>query len=281
MTAAEPSAPTASRLAFVGGGNMARSLIGGLIARGMPAASIAVAEPLAAARDALQRDFGVSVGAGTALSAGKADGVVLAVKPQVMREACAALAPALAPEALVISVAAGITTGQLDRWLGGSRRVVRAMPNTPAVLGAGATGLFANARCSASDRQLAETVLGAVGLTAWIDDETLMDSVTALSGSGPAYLFLLAEAMADAATAQGLPADTARALTRQTLLGAARMLAEGDEEAATLRARVTSPGGTTQAAIEAFEAGGLRELVQRALAAAQRRGVELAQSAGG
>lgn len=281
MTAAEPSAPTAARLAFIGGGNMARSLIGGLIARGMPAASITVAEPLAAARDALQRDFGVSVGAGTALSAGKADGVVLAVKPQVMREACAALAPALTPEGLVISVAAGITTGQLDRWLGGSRRVVRAMPNTPALLGAGATGLFANARCSASDRQLAETVLGAVGLTAWIDDETLMDSVTALSGSGPAYLFLLAEAMADAAIGQGLPADTARALTRQTLLGAARMLAEGDEDALTLRARVTSPGGTTQAAIEAFEAGGLRELVQRALAAAQRRGVELAQSAGG
>jgi pyrroline-5-carboxylate reductase len=281
MTAAEPSAPNASRLAFVGGGNMARSLIGGLIARGMPAACIAVAEPLAAAREALQRDFGVRITADSASAAQGADGVVLAVKPQVMREACAALAPALAPEALVISVAAGITTGQLERWLGGSRRVVRAMPNTPALLGAGATGLFANARCRTSDRQLADSVLGAVGLTAWIADEALMDSVTALSGSGPAYLFLLAEAMVDAAIGQGLPADTARALTRQTLLGAARMLAEGDDDAPTLRARVTSPGGTTQAAIETFEAGGLRELVQGALAAAQRRGVELAQSAGG
>ena len=281
MTAAESSAPTAPRLAFIGGGNMARSLIGGLIARGVPAGHIAVAEPVAAAREALQRDFGVSVGVDAASAAGSAEGVVLAVKPQVMRDVCAAMAPALAAESLVISVAAGITTAQLDSWLGGNRRVVRAMPNTPALLGAGAAGLFANARCGDADRRLAATVLGAVGLTAWIEDEALMDSVTALSGSGPAYLFLLAEAMADAAVRQGLPADTAHALTRQTLLGAARMLAEGDEDAPTLRARVTSPGGTTQAAIETFEAGGLHDLVQRALDAAQRRGVELARSAGG
>jgi pyrroline-5-carboxylate reductase len=277
MTAAPPS----PRLAFIGGGNMARSLIGGLIARGQPADRIAVAEPLDATRADLQATFGVAVAAQAADLVADADGVVLAVKPQVMRAVCASIAARLPAAALVVSVAAGITSAQLDGWLGGRRRVVRAMPNTPALLGAGASGLFANAACTASDRALAERLLGAVGLTAWISDEALMDSVTALSGSGPAYLFLLAEAMQDAATQQGLPADAARALTRQTLLGAARMLAEGEDAAATLRARVTSPGGTTQAAIEAFEAGGFRALVQRALDAAQRRGVELAQAAGG
>lgn len=278
MTAA-PASPF-PRLAFVGGGNMARSLIGGLLARGQPAAQIIVAEPQQATRTALQADFGIAVAEHPAEVVASADGVVLAVKPQVMRAVCASIAPALPPSALVVSVAAGITSGQLASWLGGARRVVRAMPNTPALLGAGATGLYANEACVAADRALAEGLLGAVGLTAWIANEALMDSVTALSGSGPAYLFLLAEAMQAAASAQGLPADAARALTRQTLLGAARMLAESDEDAATLRARVTSPGGTTQAAIETFEAGGFRALVQRALDAAQRRGGELAQAAG-
>jgi pyrroline-5-carboxylate reductase len=267
------------RIAFIGGGNMARSLIGGLLARGHAAGHMQVAEPNATARAALEQEFGVATTADNAVAASTADLVMLAVKPQVMADVCRTLAPALPRDAVAVSIAAGITSAQLDGWLGGDRAVVRAMPNTPALLGAGATGLFANPRVSAAQRAAADLVLGAVGLTVWIDDETKMDVVTALSGSGPAYLFLLAEAMQAGAQAQGLQADAARALATQTLLGAARMLDESDEPAATLRARVTSPGGTTQAAIEHFEHGGLRELVAGAIAAATRRGGELARDA--
>jgi len=176
----------------------------------------------------------------------------------------------------VVSVAAGITTGQIDRWLGGGQSVVRTMPNTPALLGAGATGLYANPAVDDGQRLAAQTLLQATGITAWIADEALMDAVTAVSGSGPAYVFLLAEAMQAAGEAQGLPPDTARRLVNQTLLGASRMLAESDEPAAALRQRVTSPGGTTQAALESFEAGGFRQLVDQAVAAATLRGRELA-----
>jgi pyrroline-5-carboxylate reductase len=176
----------------------------------------------------------------------------------------------------VVSIAAGITTAQIDRWLGGGQAVVRTMPNTPALLGAGATGLYANPAVAGDQRQAAETLMQATGITAWIPDETLMDAVTAVSGSGPAYVFLLAEAMQAAGEAQGLAPDTARRLVVQTLLGAARMLDESGDAAAVLRQRVTSPGGTTQAAVESFEAGGFRTLVDQAIAAATRRGRELA-----
>lgn len=271
-----PESPTSGAVAFIGGGNMARSLIGGLVARGQPTGAIRVAEPIEALRDALQRDFGVTCveHAGTA-----ADGAavwVLAVKPQVMREVCAQLADtAQAQRPLVISIAAGITTGQLDRWLGGGQAVVRAMPNTPALLGVGITGLHANAKTGSDQRERAAGLLEAVGPTVWIDDESRMDAVTAVSGSGPAYVFLLAEAMQAAGIAQGLTPEAARALVRQTLLGAATMLTQSDEPADVLRTRVTSPGGTTQAAIETFEAGGFRELVARAIAAATERGRQL------
>jgi pyrroline-5-carboxylate reductase len=204
---------------------------------------------------------------------------VFAVKPQVMREVCETLAPqAQATKPLVVSIAAGITAAQLDRWLGGDLAVVRTMPNTPALLGAGVTGLFANARVDAEQRLAAERLLSSAGATVWIEDEGLMDAVTAVSGSGPAYVFLLAEAMQAAGQAQGLPPEVASTLTLHTLLGAARMLAEGDADAAELRRRVTSPGGTTQAAIETFEAGGFRELVARAIANAATRGGELARA---
>jgi pyrroline-5-carboxylate reductase len=175
----------------------------------------------------------------------------------------------------VVSIAAGITSGQLDRWLGGGQAVVRAMPNTPALLGAGVTGLFANANVDAAGRAAAQALLAAAGETAWIGDEVLMDAVTAVSGSGPAYVFLLAEAMQAAAVAEGLPIEAARTLVLQTILGAARMLTEGDVDATELRRRVTSPNGTTQAAIETFEAGGFGELVARAIRAATSRGREL------
>jgi pyrroline-5-carboxylate reductase len=263
-------------LAFIGGGNMARSLIGGLIARGTPASAIRVAEPVVELRDGLVRDFGVRVFADNADAIADASTWILAVKPQVMRTVCegfAAQARTLRP--LVVSIAAGITAAQLERWLGGEVAVVRTMPNTPALLGAGVTGLFANARVDADGRARAGSLLSAAGQTVWIDDEADMDAVTGLSGSGPAYVFLLAEAMQAAGEEEGLSTDAARTLALQTILGAARMLTEGEAPPAELRRRVTSPGGTTQAAIETFEAGGFHELVARAIHAATERGRQL------
>jgi pyrroline-5-carboxylate reductase len=266
-------------LAFIGGGNMARSLIGGLVARGVPAADIRVSEPVETLRQALARDFGVTVASDNATVAQDAGTWVLGVKPQVMRMVCEALAPIAQRERpLIVSVAAGITTTQLERWLGGEIAVVRAMPNTPALLGAGVTGLFANARVSDERRERTQALLASAGTTVWIDDEARMDAVTAVSGSGPAYVFLLAEAMQAAGEAEGLSHDAARALALQTILGAGRMLVESDVEAAELRRRVTSPNGTTHAAIETFEAGGFRELVRRAVHAAAVRGKELSDA---
>ena len=267
---------TDSTIAFIGGGNMARSLIGGLVARGHGPASIRVAEPVPALRDALASDFGVRVFDNAKDAGDGAAAWLLAVKPQVMRTVCADLAPvAQAQQPVALSIAAGITAAQLERWLGGGLAVVRAMPNTPALFGAGITGLYANAATGDAQREQATNLLQAVGPTVWIDDEAQMDAVTAVSGSGPAYVFLLAEAMHAAGVAQGLPPDAARALVQQTLLGAATMLVQSSEPADVLRARVTSPGGTTQAAIEAFEAGGFRALVERAIAAATERGRQL------
>jgi pyrroline-5-carboxylate reductase len=265
-----------SSVAFIGGGNMARSLIGGLIARGTPAGEIHVSEPVDVLRDALAADFGVNTGADNAAAAGAAGLWVLAVKPQVMRAVCEALAPlAQANRPLVVSIAAGITAAQLQRWLGGDVAVVRTMPNTPALLGAGVTGLFASGEVDAAGRDRAAALLSSAGMTVWIDDEAQMDAVTATSGSGPAYIFLLAEAMEEAAVAQGLPPEAARTLVLQTILGAARMLTESGEPPAELRRRVTSPGGTTQAAVETFETGGFRALVAQAIANATERGRQL------
>jgi pyrroline-5-carboxylate reductase len=266
-------------LAFIGGGNMARSLIGGLVARGVPAASIRVAEPVDALRDALAKDFGVTVFDHKIPAVTGASTWVFAVKPQLMRPVCERLAPiAQETRPLIVSIAAGITIPQIERWLGGDLPVVRTMPNTPAQLGAGVTALVANARVDAAGRERTQTLLSATGRTMWIDDETKMDAVTAVSGSGPAYVFLLAEAMQAAGQAEGLSADAARTLASQTILGAGRMLTEIDVDAAELRHRVTSPNGTTHAAITAFEAGGFRELVARAVHAATVRGKELSDA---
>jgi pyrroline-5-carboxylate reductase len=266
------------RIAFVGGGNMARSLIGALVRGGTPSQAISVAEPNAELRALLARDFGVAVHE-TALAAAGGGGVfVLAVQPQVMKAVCAELAAGVAPaRPLVISIAAGIRTTQLADWLGGELPIVRSMPNTPALIGAGATGMIANDATSAAQREQAQAILGAAGTTVWIDDEDLMDTVTALSGSGPAYFFLLVEALEDAAVAQGMPRATARALATQTCFGAGRMLAEDGEPPTVLRERVTSPGGTTAAALEAFAHGNLRALVAGAVAAATERGRELSE----
>jgi pyrroline-5-carboxylate reductase len=268
-----------SDLAFIGGGNMARSLIGGLVARGTAADRIAVSEPQEALRAELARDFRVRTSSDNREAARGARLVLLAVKPQAMRAVCEGLT-GLARDTIVVSIAAGITCAQIARWLAHEGPIVRCMPNTPALLGAGATGLYATPATTAPQRDAAAAVLSAVGLCVWIEDEAQMDAVTALSGSGPAYVFLLAEAMQEAAAGLGLTAEAATALTRQTLLGAARMLDESGESAATLRERVTSPGGTTQAALEAFDAGGFRQLVARALAAAQQRGAAMSQQLG-
>jgi pyrroline-5-carboxylate reductase len=265
-----------NRIAFIGGGNMARSLIGGLLRTGAHAGGIVVAEPRAEACQELARDFGVATYLDNAIAAEEASLLLLAVKPQMMAKVCQQLRPVVQKRRpLIVSIAAGIRIEQLERWLGGTLPVVRCMPNTPAMIGAGATALFANGRVSAPQRAQAQHLLDAAGLTVWVDEESLLDTVTALSGSGPAYFYLLAEALENAAFAQGLPRDTARALAAQTVLGAGRMLAESGQTAATLRQQVTSPGGTTQAALESFAADGFQAMVTHAVAAATHRGGEL------
>lgn len=271
-----------SQIAFIGGGNMARSLIGGLIAKGQAPSSLRVAEPLVAQREALARDLGIIVESDNLRAVAGAEVVVLAVKPQNMADVCRNLARAdAANPPLYISIAAGIRSSNFAHWLGPDAALVRAMPNTPALIGAGACGLYANAAVTPSQRTLAERILGAAGETAWIDQESLMDAVTAVSGSGPAYFFLLMESMIDAGIEQGLDPDTARKLVLQTALGAARMAHEGSEPPHTLRQRVTSPNGTTQAALEVFESEQLRGIVSKAIARATQRGHELAAEFGG
>jgi pyrroline-5-carboxylate reductase len=276
MSANSASRIPAPDIAIIGGGNMARSLIGGLIRNGTPASSITVSEPSADLRAALARDFSVAAHADNDAAAKSADVLVLAVKPQVMKTVCAGLREIVqARRPLIVSIAAGIRIDQLDAWLGGNLAIVRCMPNTPALIGAGAAGVHANARTSAMQKELAQSILSTAGLVVWIDDEAQMDAVTALSGSGPAYFFLLVEALIEAAVAQGLPRDAAQQLATQTCLGAGRMLREDGATPAELRRRVTSPNGTTQAALESFAADDFARIVARAVAAATRRGGEL------
>jgi pyrroline-5-carboxylate reductase len=276
MSTPSPDLSACGPIAFIGGGNMARSLIGGLLSQGVDPVGLRVAEPVATLRDALAADFGVRAFERAAQAAGSARVWLLAVKPQVMRAVCEELRDsATGQRPLVISIAAGVTATQLERWLGAGQAVIRAMPNTPSLIGQGVTGLFATPGVSATQRDLAASLLRTGGPTVWIDDESLMDAVTAVSGSGPAYVFLLAEAMQAAAERHGLPPGTARLLVRQTIAGAAAMLAQSGEPAAELRRRVTSPGGTTEAAIGSFQHDGFERLVERAIEAATQRGREL------
>ncbi|WP_028238420.1 pyrroline-5-carboxylate reductase [Stutzerimonas azotifigens] len=275
---------TDSRITFIGAGNMAASLIGGLIAQGVPPQSIRAADPGAEQRARIAEQFGVATFADNAEAVAGAEVVLLAVKPQVMKPVCQALAPALEQRPLIVSIAAGITCQSLQRWLAGPQSgapaVVRCMPNTPALLRQGASGLYASAEVSPAQRALAERLMSAVGLALWLEEERLIDAVTALSGSGPAYFFLLAEAMTAAGERLGLPRETAVQLASHTALGAGRMLCESGVEAAELRRRVTSPNGTTEAAIKAFQSGGFEALVQQALDAAAARSGELAEQLG-
>lgn len=267
------------RITFIGGGNMASALIGGLLKRGGNAAEISVVELQADGRERLARDFGVRAVEAPDVEAMRCDVLVLAVKPQQMREVCAGLAPHLNSQT-VLSIAAGLRAADLSRWLGGHSRIVRAMPNTPTLIGQGVTGLYADASVSAAERTQAEQVLAAVGSTVWVGDERLIDAVTALSGSGPAYVFYFIEAMVRGGEDLGLTADQARALAIATFTGASALAAQSPESPATLRERVTSKGGTTEAALKSMAADGVGDSIVRALAAAAARGAELGDQLG-
>jgi len=257
---------------FIGGGNMASALIGGLIRTGHPAAAIQVVEPDAATRERLTREFGIAAYAG--IPTDPCDIAVLAVKPQVLRGVALAHAASLR-DALVVSVAAGIRLADLARWLGGHTRIVRAMPNTPALVGQGVTGLAASPGLSDADQRRAQSLFDAVGSSLWVDGDAGIDLTTALSGSGPAYMMLMVEALTAAGVAQGLDTPRAQQIALDTMAGAVALMRAGSERPATLRARVTSPGGTTERAIATLQDGGFEALVAAAVTAARQRAAEL------
>ena len=267
------------RIAFIGAGNMASSLIGGLLAKGLDAAQIRASDPGAETRARVSAEHGIELFADNAQAVQDADVIVIAVKPQVMKAVCQDLRAHLEPHQLLISIAAGITCTSLQNWLG-NQPLVRCMPNTPALLGKGVSGLFATAAVTAEQRQQAEDLLSAVGIAVWVDTEAQIDAVTAVSGSGPAYFFLLIEAMTDAGVKLGLPREVAKQLAEQTALGAAHMAVASDVDAAELRRRVTSPAGTTEAAIKSFQADGFAASVEKALSAAAHRSAEMAEQLG-
>ncbi len=260
---------------------MASSIIGGLIESGHPANCISAADPFPASLERLRAIAPVAVYSDNAAAVNAADIIILAVKPQVMGEATDSIAAAVrANRALVISIAAGVTIASMQARLGPAAAIVRCMPNTPALVGCGASGLFANDQASAQQREFAQLVLSAVGVTCWVDTEAELDAITALSGSGPAYFFLFLESMVDAGIELGLDAQTALRLAVQTSLGASRMAIESDVDLVELRRRVTSPGGTTERAIQSFERDGLRGIVTRAMRAAADRAAEMAREMG-
>lgn len=262
-------------IGFIGAGNMANSLVGGMIARGIRPARIWMSDPDSERLDELSRQHRVHVSTDNAEVVKRADVLVLAVKPQMMGEVCQTLKPGLGePAPLVVSIAAGVTVANLKSWLG-EVPVVRCMPNTPALVQAGTTGLYAAAGVSEEQRQLADQILGSAGLALWFETEDELDAVTAVSGSGPAYFFLMMESLIEAAKEQGLADDKARQMVLQTAWGAAQLAITSDDEPATLRRKVTSPGGTTAAALEVMEGADYRGLIKKAVAAARKRSEEL------
>lgn len=269
-----------AKIGFIGAGNMAGCLIGGLINDGVEPKNITVSDLDSGKLDSF-RARGINTTLDNNELVANNQVVVLAVKPQVMKSVIQPLAEtAQQKKPLVLSVAAGITSSDIERWLGGDLAVVRCMPNTPALVGTGATGLFANPRVSDEQHELAESILRTAGLTMWVQSEAQLDAVTAVSGSGPAYYFLLMEAMQKAGVAMGLDEEAARLLTLQTALGAAKLALEADDEPAELRAKVTSPGGTTEQAINTFKQAGFEQIVEKAMQAARKRAEELAQQLG-
>jgi pyrroline-5-carboxylate reductase len=268
------------KIAFIGGGNMAAALIGGLIKRGVVPADLYAIDPNEDARKRNEQQFGIKTGAAADAALASYDAVVLAVKPQILKSVAEALAPHLQASQLVISIVAGIRMDDMSRWLNGHARIVRVMPNTPALIGMGVTGLVATRSVDETGRALASQVLGAVGETVWFDDEAKIDAVTAISGSGPAYVFYFIEALQEAARQLGMDEAQGRALAVATFTGAAQLAANSDEPLSLLRERVTSKGGTTAAALASFEANGIKDAIVRGALAANARAREMGDEFG-
>ncbi|MDX1456332.1 MAG: pyrroline-5-carboxylate reductase [Marinobacter sp.] len=269
---------TSPTISFIGAGNMASAIIGGMLANGFEADNIWVSAPDDQHLQAIRKRFGVSVTTDNRYCAQQGDLVVLAVKPQVMASVCRDIAPvAQNTRPLMVSIAAGLEADTLDQWLGGGLPLVRVMPNTPSLVGKGAAGLYANGQVNDDQKELVATIFNSIGSALWVEQESLLHAVTALSGSGPAYFFLMLEALESAASDAGIAPETARQLAIQTMAGAAEMAAQSEHDPAQLKRNVMSPGGTTEQAINTFEQGGLRDLVQQAYQAAYHRSEEMAQ----
>ncbi|WP_339617055.1 pyrroline-5-carboxylate reductase [uncultured Gilvimarinus sp.] len=267
-------------IVFIGAGNMAGAIISGLLEQGYPAQAVrATTRSKESAASASER-LGIAVSDDNDEAIRWADVVVLAVKPQMLQDLCNDIKPTLEQQ-LIVSVAAGISADSINQWLGGDKAIVRSMPNTPSQVGAGASGLYANANVSPAERAFAEQLAGATGLFIWVEDEALMHAVTAVSGSGPAYYFLFMEAMIEAGVKLGLAPESARTLTLQTALGAATLAGKAEVPVDELKRRVMSPGGTTERAIQSFEQGGLREQVSNAMADCAARSETLARELAG
>jgi pyrroline-5-carboxylate reductase len=268
------------KIAFIGGGNMASALIAGVVGTLGARAQIHVVDPNPAQLERLAAQYPVSTSVAIDAAIGGVDAIVLAVKPQQMREVAASLRAHLAGQPLLISIAAGIRSADLARWLGDYRAIVRSMPNTPALIGRGITGMVAMAGVSAQQKAMADTIMQAVGSTVWLGEETQIDAVTAISGSGPAYVFYFIEAMEQAAAELGLSAEQGKQLALATFTGAAELAAQSSEPVALLRERVTSKGGTTHAALCSMEQGALKQGIVTAIKAAAERAAQLGDELG-
>ena len=269
---------TSPTISFIGAGNMASAIIGGMLDSGFKAANIWVSAPDDNHLQSIRKQFGVSVTTDNRYCAEQADMVVLAVKPQVMASVCSDIAPVVQnTRPLMVSIAAGLEASTLDEWLGGGLPLVRVMPNTPSLVGKGAAGLYANDQVKEKQKTMVESVFNSIGSALWVEDESLLHAVTALSGSGPAYFFLMLEALEEAATEAGIAGETARALAIQTMAGAAEMAGRSEHDPGQLKRNVMSPGGTTEQAIQTFEEGGMRDLVKKAYSAAYKRSGEMAK----
>jgi len=266
-------------IVFVGAGNMAAALIGGMLQQGQSKADVRVIDVSAQARIRFE-EMGIAAHAQWDFE-GHADVVVFAVKPQHMKQAASGVRMHCEPSTLVVSIAAGIRCADIARWLAGHARIVRVMPNTPALIGAGVSGLYATADVDANDRQMAEKILATAGKLIWFDRESMLDSVTAVSGSGPGYVFYFIEALEEAATTLGLDAKAARLLATETFLGAAKLAAIGSDEPAVLRAKVTSKGGTTESALDYMQRQDIKRHIVEAVRRAEQRARELGDSFGG
>jgi pyrroline-5-carboxylate reductase len=266
------------KIGFIGAGNMARSLIGGLISSGIKSDHLFAADPNEDTRNALEKDFAIQTFSENQQLVDQCDVIVFAVKPQALKTVATSITAK--ESSLYLTIAAGIPSESLNNWLDSNKAIVRAMPNTPSLVLSGASGLYANSHVSEEQKEMAESILRAVGLTVWVENEKQLDAVTALSGSGPAYFFMVMEAMEKAGEELGLPADTARLLAIQTGFGATKLALEVDDAPAVLRQKVTSPGGTTEQAIKTFEEKGLVDIFSKAMKAARDRAEELAEELG-